>query len=1254
MTKKDIFFSGKIMEQMSNQKQVDFGIITIREDEFRACLNVFPEGDDVNLKRYYRLTSLTNNEGVVNTIAIVRCSEQGTGEAQNITRDMIDDLNPKWIMVVGIGGGLPDSEISLGDVVLSSEIKDLCLEAKIEGRSEYAVKSFRSHKDIKKLITHLPAYEKKIKGWSNKLDLTPKVSFKKSNFYGDKDWVERVRGSLNGKFNASGKSKRNPKVIVGPIISSDRLIKDTEILAEWKKFIRDATAVEMEAAGVYRAAEMSEKNYPVLAIRGISDIVGFKRDPLWTEYACNVAASFSKKLIMLNPLGYKKDPNQNVERVDFKTNTPKRTEKIALFQAYNFDDEDFRKLSSDKKFLKIFNKIYNSLALSLSIFIISTVRYYEKEIVDNDIRRIKKIKPVKKIISENYTKPSLNIVLTLADRCFHLVGDDAPEDLIKMKDSLIATFLLDDLGEMLDDLNRIMPFKGGSKYIDCSKFNKNLMKFVIPELIKYTNVKKLANSLVDRPPEEQRIKTWVNAYEITNKQLKSITNNIFLSKKLDTIDSLKDEYTIVKTRYKSDEIEISEEILPSLDSTEYQNALSMVELNGEHLLHLFPFVLIKNHIIYYYRRTLATGYEYHSLASDKVFIKETKKKFNHNVFKTGSSQSLFWTEVPPTVNNTNGIKANIPDEGLTNEFIGRKRERRIITEQIIEIPNQNGIVYGPGGIGKTALILQLTEELYEEEDIDKICFDNIVWISAKSDFYDHIFDTIEPKQPQYKTLNNIFTAILSFFEFESLDEYDFDDKKTLLLEVLEQNKVLLILDNFESIAKAETDRIVKFFEIDVKKHLRLMPNQFKVIITSRVQIPSGFHQIELKGLGEKETSDLFDSLYKNYQTYKPELTSSQKTELHKATKGIPVVIKHCFAKIFEYNQSFNNTISKLPHLSNAIVQFSYKEILYQLSNKSSNPNLINILILLELVNQPLLSKQISDILELDIQCVEESLPTLISYQCLKWIINRNHEQYIINDEIRILTKGLLYENISKTNMIRNLVKRNFNINNDIPSTTEEVSIIGIFNSYLNDKSIVEAEAFIKEQLKKNKESAPIKFRYAKYLLENQNEPELSIRYLEELEGLNNISIYHLLIKCYLSLDIPNYPKAYKYICEIEKNHNCGDETYILITEFYTNWSSSLKNQHTYDRVENNKRIAKYKELAQKGIDSFSCIEYKNHYTYYLNSLCWFNMWKPAKALDSIHSAIKMSTKSDKGVLKPYLETKNKITKSLEKSTKKTL
>ena len=86
----------------------------------------------------------------------------------------------------------------------------------------------------------------------------------------------------------------------GAIASSDRLLKDAERLAVWLKLARQVVAVEMESAGIYKATQ--EGGVPFLAIRGISDVVGFDRDPGWTSYACETAAAFARALLLTRPI----------------------------------------------------------------------------------------------------------------------------------------------------------------------------------------------------------------------------------------------------------------------------------------------------------------------------------------------------------------------------------------------------------------------------------------------------------------------------------------------------------------------------------------------------------------------------------------------------------------------------------------------------------------------------------------------------------------------------------------------------------------------------------------------------------------------------------------------------------------------------------------------------------------------------------------------------------------------------------------
>ncbi|MBK9260208.1 MAG: hypothetical protein IPM54_10275 [Polyangiaceae bacterium] len=281
--------------------KVDVGIITIRADENDAVCRRFPKKIGiVNARRQYNLHCVNPIAPHGYTVAILRCAEQGNGEALTAARDLLDDLAPRWLLVVGIAGGAPGHGFTLGDVVVSTHIIDFSVEAVLQdGSREYAVAGGRLAADASALAANVESLEAELGPWNTQEAIMlpqPPVELERENFYGDPEWQAKVTNSLEKYFKPADPN-RQPKVKAAAIASSDRLVKNTEQVQVWLKVARQFVAIEMESAGVYRAAYSTRPPTPFLAIRGISDIVGFKRDERWTAYACHAAASFAVSLL---------------------------------------------------------------------------------------------------------------------------------------------------------------------------------------------------------------------------------------------------------------------------------------------------------------------------------------------------------------------------------------------------------------------------------------------------------------------------------------------------------------------------------------------------------------------------------------------------------------------------------------------------------------------------------------------------------------------------------------------------------------------------------------------------------------------------------------------------------------------------------------------------------------------------------------------------------------------------------------------
>jgi nucleoside phosphorylase len=284
--------------------KVDIGILTIRDDEFRAVLDAFPQkagaGVHKGANRHYILRHAEVATGERYTIAILRQVEQGTGEAQHAARDLIDDLAPKLVLVVGTAGGLPSDDVTLGDVVLGTRIHDYTVEAVKTGHEvTYAAAGGPIDQAIAAAVVALAGREDELGDWTAGLPSQPAVAWtEEGQVYGPPEWQRELRAKLEHHF-AGGASHRAPTYMSGAIASSDRLVKDPTVLFPWITTARNLLAVEMESGGVYRAAR---ERCPMLAIRGISDIVGLKRADAWTKFACASAAAFARAFLRTQPV----------------------------------------------------------------------------------------------------------------------------------------------------------------------------------------------------------------------------------------------------------------------------------------------------------------------------------------------------------------------------------------------------------------------------------------------------------------------------------------------------------------------------------------------------------------------------------------------------------------------------------------------------------------------------------------------------------------------------------------------------------------------------------------------------------------------------------------------------------------------------------------------------------------------------------------------------------------------------------------
>jgi nucleoside phosphorylase len=276
----------------------------MRDDENEAVLDrLSPAGFYAGKHRTYAVATVHHRTKGDYPIAVMRTSEQGPNKAQDIARDAIEDLDPEYIVLSGIAGGVPSKEFTLGDVLVATRLHDFSVGALMPNSPPQVTnQGGPMTKRVQDLVTLLPALRPQLAGWQSAESIRiprPPVKITPEALYGDADWQKNVRESLEYQF---GEQRKTEPIATGrAIASSGNLIKNAEIVAIWQKAARDLMGMEMELSGVYEAANRAHKMYSVIAVRGLSDIVGFRRDDAWTKYAAHTAGAFCVALLKNMP-----------------------------------------------------------------------------------------------------------------------------------------------------------------------------------------------------------------------------------------------------------------------------------------------------------------------------------------------------------------------------------------------------------------------------------------------------------------------------------------------------------------------------------------------------------------------------------------------------------------------------------------------------------------------------------------------------------------------------------------------------------------------------------------------------------------------------------------------------------------------------------------------------------------------------------------------------------------------------------------
>lgn len=256
--------------------QTDFVIITALPEERDAVLSKLPDykmvkPSEEDVRVYYTSAvpaTFQDGTSCLYSVVVVCLLNMGRVEAANATGDAIRRWTPRYVIMVGIAGGMAAQGVKLGDVLLSDQVVDYELQKLTPSGPKIRYSIHRANPRLLGVAMNLGD------GWRKQIRKRPP-------------------------------EKGRPICHQGPIATGDKVVAVhgmlEELLNDWPKLI----GVEMEAGGVASASFQAASNPGFFMIRGVSDLADDRKDvpdvKSWRTYACNVAAAYLISLLTIGP-----------------------------------------------------------------------------------------------------------------------------------------------------------------------------------------------------------------------------------------------------------------------------------------------------------------------------------------------------------------------------------------------------------------------------------------------------------------------------------------------------------------------------------------------------------------------------------------------------------------------------------------------------------------------------------------------------------------------------------------------------------------------------------------------------------------------------------------------------------------------------------------------------------------------------------------------------------------------------------------
>ena len=256
---------------------IDFLLIAPLAEERDALLALLPghrrlPPSDDDIRVYYAAeipAHFPDGQPVTYSAVVLPLAGMGHTQAASACGDAIRRFEPRYVLLVGIAGGVAKNGVSLGDLLLPDQVADYEL-AKItrEGSSV----RWQVHQVDQRLLIA----------------------------------AQNHAGGDLADTAARRPEPGRPRVHIGPICTGNKVVADDSLADQLREVWIKLIGVEMEAGGVANAVAQSARRPGFFMIRGVSDLADADKDSdevkPWRPYACEIAAAWTLEWLKSGPV----------------------------------------------------------------------------------------------------------------------------------------------------------------------------------------------------------------------------------------------------------------------------------------------------------------------------------------------------------------------------------------------------------------------------------------------------------------------------------------------------------------------------------------------------------------------------------------------------------------------------------------------------------------------------------------------------------------------------------------------------------------------------------------------------------------------------------------------------------------------------------------------------------------------------------------------------------------------------------------